>query len=126
MRIAEWCQSRKEIAKVHYPGLPSHPDHAIAKRLFTGFGGVVSFVLRADHGTTARALDACDLATIAPSLGGVETLIEQPAMMKFSVVPHAPQLAIVGSDVNVHIRPAHHVAHGVVYRKHGSDTHLVK
>lgn len=47
----------------------------------TGFGGVVSFVLRANLDVTARALDACELATIAPSLGGVETLIEQPAII---------------------------------------------
>src|SRR5690606_25989610 len=52
-------------------------------RLLSGFGGVVSFVLRADLDTTAHALDACTLATIAPSLGGVETLIEQVALMSY-------------------------------------------
>jgi cystathionine beta-lyase/cystathionine gamma-synthase len=71
------------VARVHYPGLASHPDHEVARRSMSGFGGVVSFVLRADFDSTSRALDACELATIAPSLGGVETLIEQPALMSY-------------------------------------------
>ena len=83
LALAKWLETRPEVERVFYPGLPSHPDHAIAKRLMSGFGGVVSFILRADLDLTARALDACELATIAPSLGGVETLIEQPAIMSF-------------------------------------------
>jgi cystathionine gamma-synthase len=83
LAIARWLETRPEVARVHYPGLASHPDHAVATRLMTGFGGVVSFVLHADLELTARALDACELATIAPSLGGVETLIEQPAIMSY-------------------------------------------
>lgn len=81
LAIARWLEAQPGVARVFYPGLPSHPDHEVAKRVQTGFGGVVSFVLDASLGTTARALDACRLATIAPSLGGVETLIEQPAIM---------------------------------------------
>jgi len=83
LAIARWLEKQPEVETVFYPGLASHPDHAVAKRLMTGFGGVVSFVLRASLDVTARALDACELATIAPSLGGVETLIEQPAIMSF-------------------------------------------
>ena len=83
LAVARWLETQPEVARVHYPGLTSHPDHAIAARLMTGFGGVVSFVLRADLDVTASALDACELATIAPSLGGVETLIEQPAIMSY-------------------------------------------
>ncbi len=83
LEIARWLEAQPQVARVHYPGLTSHPDHAVAVRLMTGFGGVVSFVLRADLDLTARALDACELATIAPSLGGVETLIEQPAIMSY-------------------------------------------
>ncbi len=80
--IARWLETQPTVERVFYPGLASHPDHAIAQKLLSGSGGVVSFVLRdADLETTARALDACQLATIAPSLGGVETLIEQPAIM---------------------------------------------
>jgi cystathionine gamma-synthase len=81
--IARFLEKQPEVERVHYPGLESHPDHEIAARLLDGFGGVVSFVLRADLETTAHALEECRIATIAPSLGGVETLIEQPAIMSF-------------------------------------------
>lgn len=81
LATARWLEGQPGVRRVFYPGLPSHPDYAIASRLLSGHGGVVSFVLDADLETTARALDACTLATIAPSLGGVETLIEQPAIM---------------------------------------------
>ncbi|MBS2019809.1 MAG: aminotransferase class I/II-fold pyridoxal phosphate-dependent enzyme [Deltaproteobacteria bacterium] len=83
LAIARWLETQGAVSRVYYPGLPSHPDHAVAARLMSGFGGVVSFVLRADRALTAKALDACTLATIAPSLGGVETLIEQPAIMSY-------------------------------------------
>ena len=83
LAIARWLEAQPAVARVFHPGLESHPDHTVAKRLMAGFGGVVSFVLRADLELTARALDACTLATIAPSLGGVETLIEQPAIMSY-------------------------------------------
>jgi cystathionine gamma-synthase len=83
LAIARWLETQPDVERVFYPGLASHPDHAVAARLMTGFGGVVSFVLRADLDVTASALDACELATIAPSLGGVETLIEQPAIMSY-------------------------------------------
>lgn len=83
LAVARWLEAHPQVERVFYPGLPSHPDHAVAARAMTGFGGVVSFVLKADLELTARALDACELATIAPSLGGVETLIEQPAIMSF-------------------------------------------
>jgi cystathionine gamma-synthase len=81
--IAKWLENQPIVARVHYPGLPSHPDHEVARRSMNGFGGVVSFVLKGDLDGTSRALDSCELATIAPSLGGVETLIEQPALMSY-------------------------------------------
>ena len=83
LAIAKWLENEPNVARVHYPGLSSHPDNEVARRLMSGFGGVVSFVLRGDFESTSRALDACELATIAPSLGGVETLIEQPALMSY-------------------------------------------
>ena len=78
--VAEWLQGRPEIAEVHYPGLPSHPGHEVAKKQMSGFGGVVSF--RTD--TEARALSlvsSTELITLAESLGGVESLIDHPATM---------------------------------------------
>ncbi|CAN5924815.1 PLP-dependent aspartate aminotransferase family protein [soil metagenome] len=98
LEIARWLESQPEVERVFYPGLASHPDHAVARRLMTGFGGVVSFVLRADLEVTARALDACELATIAPSLGGVETLIEQPAIMSFYGLTSEARAALGISD----------------------------
>jgi cystathionine gamma-synthase len=98
LAIARWLETRPEVARVHYPGLKSHPDHVVAARLMTGFGGVVSFVLHADLDTTARALDACELATIAPSLGGVETLIEQPAIMSYYGLSSEERAALGISD----------------------------
>jgi cystathionine gamma-synthase len=68
---------------VHYAGLPSHPQHEIARRQMRGFGGVVSFEVAGDVQATSRVVDACRIPCIAPSLGGVESLIEQPALMSF-------------------------------------------
>jgi cystathionine gamma-synthase len=82
-RIAEFLEAHSKIERVHYPGLKSHPEHAIAVRQMRGFGGVVSFEVRGDLAAASRLIDACQLPRIAPSLGGVESLIEQPALMSF-------------------------------------------
>jgi cystathionine gamma-synthase len=82
-RIARFLSQHPAIERVYYPGLPSHPDHGSAARQFGGFGGVVSFMVRGDLQTTSRFIDNVRLATIGPSMGGVETLIEQPALMSF-------------------------------------------
>jgi cystathionine gamma-synthase len=68
---------------VHYAGLPTHPQHDVACRQMRGFGGVVSFEIAGDIEATSRVVDACRIPQIAPSLGGVESLIEQPALMSF-------------------------------------------
>jgi cystathionine gamma-synthase len=81
--IAEFLQCQKKVCRVWYPGLPSHPDHDIARRQMRGFGGVVSFEIEGDLDTTSRFVDALEIPIIAPSLGGVETLVEQPAMMSY-------------------------------------------
>jgi cystathionine gamma-synthase len=83
LRIARWLEARPEVERVFYPGLPSHPDHEIARAQMSGFGGVVSFFFKGDLDDTSRFIDGCRIAQIAPSLGGVETLIEQPALMSF-------------------------------------------
>jgi len=82
-RVARWLEQHPKVRQVWYPGLPSHPDYAIATRSMTGFGGVVTFELDADLEGAFRFTDACRLAYIAPSLGGVETLVEVPALMSF-------------------------------------------
>jgi cystathionine gamma-synthase len=82
-RIAEFLAAHPKVERVHYPGLASHPEHAIAVRQMRGFGGVVSFEVRGDLAAATRLVDACRIPRIAPSLGGVESLIEQPALMSF-------------------------------------------
>ncbi len=71
------------MRRVWYPGLESHPDHAIAKRQMSGFGGVVSFEIAGDGAAASRFIDAMKLTHIAPSLGGVDSLIEQPAIISY-------------------------------------------
>ena len=71
------------VRRVHYPGLRSHPDHTVAMQQMDGFGGVVSFEVDGDLWDTARVIDSVRLPYIAPSLGGVESLIEQPTVISY-------------------------------------------
>jgi cystathionine gamma-synthase len=81
LAVARALEEHPAVERVHYPGLISHPDHAIARAQMRGFGGVVSFVVRGGRAAASRTIDRFRLATLAPSLGGVETLVEQPAVM---------------------------------------------
>jgi cystathionine gamma-synthase len=81
--LAEFLASHARVTAVHYPGLSTHPHHEVARRQMRGFGGVVSFEIAGDLEGASRVLDACRIPQIAPSLGGVESLIEQPALMSF-------------------------------------------
>jgi cystathionine gamma-synthase len=83
LHVASWLETHPKVRRVWYPGLASHPDHAIAKRLLAGAGGVVTFEVEADFDGTVRFIDACRIPYIAPSLGGVESLVEMPALMSF-------------------------------------------
>ncbi len=85
--LAEWLQGHNQVDRVIYPGLPSHPQHDLAKRQQTGFGGMISFDLKADLAGASRFLSACKLFALAESLGGVESLIEHPAIMTHASVP---------------------------------------
>jgi cystathionine gamma-lyase len=78
MRIARWCEDRKEVRKVMYPGLASHPDHEIAERSLDGFGGMLSIELAGGAKATERFLRRLKLFRHAPSLGGVESLVSEP------------------------------------------------
>jgi cystathionine beta-lyase/cystathionine gamma-synthase len=78
MRIAEWCVTRPEIAKVHYPGLPKHPDHAIAKSILDGFGGMMAIELKGGGAATLKFVRKLRLFTYAASLGGVDSLVIEP------------------------------------------------
>jgi cystathionine gamma-synthase len=83
LKVARWLEAHPAVRRIWYPGLESHPDHAVAQRLMNGFGGVVTFEMEADFDGSCRFIDACKIPYIAPSLGGVESLIEMPALMSF-------------------------------------------
>ncbi len=85
-KIALWLAGRRQIAAVHYPGLKSHPQHALAKRQMSGFGGMIAFDLRS-LANAKRFLGRLTLCALAESLGGVETLISHPATMTHGAVP---------------------------------------
>lgn len=81
LRVAQYLENHPKIARVYYPGLPSHPDHEIAQRQMRGFGGVVSFEIDGDFARTSRFIDLLNLPYIGPTLGGVESVIQQPAAL---------------------------------------------
>ena len=87
LELAGWLESHPKVRQVRYPGLPSHPQHALARRQMRAFGGVVSFELESDLAGTVRFLEDCRLITLGESLGGVESLIEQPAIMTHAAIP---------------------------------------
>ena len=80
MAVARWAEGRDEFTKVHYPGLPSHPEHALAAQLMDGFGGMVGLELRGGAKAAERFLRRLKLVTHAPSLAGVESLISEPRL----------------------------------------------
>jgi cystathionine gamma-synthase len=92
--IAEFLAAHPRVSAVHYAGLPSHPEHDVAKRQMRGFGGVVSFEVVGDLDAASRVVDACQIPYIAASLGGTESLIEQPAVMSFYELTTAERLEI--------------------------------
>ncbi len=87
MTIARWLEGRAGIEKVIYPGLESHPQHELAKRQMRGFGGMVTVILEGDLERTKRVLERVQVFTLAESLGGVESLVNHPAIMTHASVP---------------------------------------
>ena len=77
-----------------YPGLKSHPQHALAKTQMAAFGGMISLELKADQAATVRMLEHCEIFSLAESLGGVESLIEHPAIMTHAGLPKAQREAL--------------------------------
>ncbi len=83
MRMAEILEAHPKVKHVYYPGLTSHPEHHIAKKQMTGFGGVVSFEVDGDLMTTSKFIDSLKIPYIAPSFGGCESIVDQPAIMSY-------------------------------------------
>jgi cystathionine gamma-lyase len=87
MAVARWLEKNPKVARVIYPGLESHPQHKLAKKQMSAFGGIVTFVVDGDLAATRRVLERTRLFTLAESLGGVESLIEHPAIMTHASIP---------------------------------------
>lgn len=85
--LAHWLSSHPKVIKVIYPGLESHPQHQLAKEQMHGFGGMISMVIDGGLDAAKRFLSRCELFTLAESLGGVESLIEHPAIMTHASIP---------------------------------------
>lgn len=104
LKIARWLERRKGVRRVLYPGLESHPQHALAKAQMTGgFGGIISVDLEGDLARTRRMLERVRLFTLAESLGGVESLIEHPAIMTHASIPPAQRAALGISDTLIRL-----------------------
>jgi cystathionine gamma-lyase len=96
LAIAQFLEKHPKVERVYYPGLASHPQHALAKRQMTGgYGGIVTAVLRGTIDDSRRMLERCHLFSLAESLGGVESLIEHPGLMTHASIP-APVRASLG------------------------------
>ena len=95
LALAQWLEAHPKVARVFYPGLESHPQHALAKRQMRGGGGMISLDLRSDLAGARRFLEHVHLFALAESLGGVESLIEHPAIMTHASIP-AEQRAALG------------------------------
>jgi cystathionine gamma-lyase len=87
LSLAQWLEQQPKVRKVYYPGLQSHPQHALAQRQMNGFGGIISIELDTDLQGARRFLEHCEIFTLAESLGGVESLIEHPALMTHASIP---------------------------------------
>ena len=103
--IAEYLQAHPKVDQVYYPGLESHPQHELAKRQMNGFGGMVSATLKGGLEEATKFLENCHLFALAESLGGVESLIEHPAIMTHASVPEdqRDQLGINDSLVRLSV-----------------------
>lgn len=87
LELARWLATHPAVERVIYPGLKSHPQHALAKRQMDGFGGIISIEVKGGLKKAKRILERCELFALAESLGGVESLIEHPAIMTHASVP---------------------------------------
>ena len=103
MALAQWLESHPAVEKVIYPGLASHPQHALAKKQMHGFGGMVSLVLKGGFEAAKRFCERTELFALAESLGGVESLVNHPAIMTHASVPPERRAALGISDALVRL-----------------------
>ena len=108
LALAQWLEQQPQVARVHYPGLPSHPQHALATQQMTGatgggYGGMISLDLATDLSGARRFLEAVQIFALAESLGGVESLIEHPAIMTHATIPAATRAQLGIGDALVRL-----------------------
>ena len=94
LELARWLEREPKVKKVFYPGLESHPQQTLAKAQMDGFGGIISMVLDSVLAGARRFLERCEVFALAESLGGVESLIEHPALMTHASIPAAQRAAL--------------------------------
>ena len=98
--IAEWLEADSRVERVLYPGLASHPQHALAARQMSAFGGIVTFFIKGDIEDARRFLERCEVFALAESLGGVESLVDHPAIMTHASVPEKERAEPSASVIN--------------------------
>ena len=105
LTLAHWLEQHPAVEKVYYPGLKNHPQHELAKRQMAAFGGMISIVLKGGLKAAKNCLERCQLFALAESLGGVESLIEHPAIMTHASIPEKMrhQLGIVDGLIRLSV-----------------------
>jgi cystathionine gamma-lyase len=103
MALAQWLQTHPAVEQVIYPGLASHPQHALAQRQMQGFGGIISIVLKGGFDAAKRFCERTELFTLAESLGGVESLVNHPAVMTHASIPVERRAQLGISDALVRL-----------------------
>jgi cystathionine gamma-lyase len=98
MAIAAWLEQDPRVERVLYPGLESHPQHDLARQQMPGFGGIVTFFIKGDLADARRFLERCEVFSLAESLGGVESLVDHPAIMTHASVPESERAKLGISD----------------------------
>ena len=103
MQIARWLEAHDGVESVLYPGLESHPQHELAKQQMPGFGGIVTFFIKGDLADARGFLERCELFSLAESLGGVESLVDHPAIMTHASVPSSERAKLGISDTLIRL-----------------------
>jgi cystathionine gamma-lyase len=103
LQIAKWLAGHEKVESVIYPGLESHPQHELAKEQMPGFGGIVTFFIKGDLEDARRFLERCEVFSLAESLGGVESLVDHPAIMTHASVPAKERAALGISDTLIRL-----------------------
>ncbi|MBT8080935.1 MAG: PLP-dependent aspartate aminotransferase family protein [Gammaproteobacteria bacterium] len=103
LRIAEWLEGHDKVESVVYPGLASHPQHELAAQQMPGYGGIVTFFIDGDLTDARRFLERCEVFSLAESLGGVESLVDHPAIMTHASVPAEARAELGISDTLIRL-----------------------